>query len=141
VLGCTTLYLAARKGGEAMLQRRFNASTIERPLRAVRRHGVLAVIVPAILPPPFPFKIFVLLAGVSSLPIGRFLAAITFGRGFRYVAEALLAYVYGEQAIQYIQENIGRLSIWMAAIVTIAGVGLILWRRRRGRRSAQSSSR
>jgi membrane protein YqaA with SNARE-associated domain len=131
VLGCTLLYAVARKGGEAMLHRRFRAATAERALRAIRRYGVLAVIIPAILPPPFPFKVFVLLAGVSSLPLGPFLAAVAFGRGFRYTAEAWLAYLYGEQAIQYVHENLGRLSVWMAITVAVVGLAIIVWRRRR----------
>jgi membrane protein YqaA with SNARE-associated domain len=131
ILGCTVLYLVARRGGEAMLHRRFRASTVQRALGAIRRYGVLAVVVPAILPPPFPFKIFVLLAGVSGVPLRSFLAAIAFGRGFRYFAEALLAYRYGEQAIQYIAQNVGQLSVWVAAAVAVAGVAVIVWRRRK----------
>ena len=133
VVGCYAIYLAARKGGEAMV-RRFHARTAERALAAIRRYGVLAVMVPAILPPPLPFKIFVILAGVSSIPTGSFLAAILFGRGFRYTVEALLAYRYGDGAMQYIGQNVGRLSIWMAITVTVVGAAIIVWRRYRGRR-------
>jgi membrane protein YqaA with SNARE-associated domain len=129
VLGCYAIYLTARKGGEAML-RRFPARTAERALAAIRRYGILAVIVPAILPPPLPFKIFVVLAGVSSIPVRAFVIAVIFGRGFRYTVEALLAYRYGESAIQYASQNVGRLSIWMAITVTIVGVAIMLWRRR-----------
>jgi membrane protein YqaA with SNARE-associated domain len=131
VLGCYAIYLAARKGGEAVL-RRFHARTTERALAAIRKYGMLAVIVPAILPPPLPFKIFVVLAGVSSVPTGSFIAAVVVGRGFRYVVEALLAYRFGDAAMLYISQNVGRLSIWMAISVAVLGVAFILWRRRRG---------
>jgi uncharacterized membrane protein YdjX (TVP38/TMEM64 family) len=112
------------------LSRRAEARTAKRALAAIRRYGVLAVLVPAILPPPLPFKIFVILAGVSGIPTGRFIGAIIVGRGFRYAAEAILAYRYGEAAIAYISQNVGRLSIWMAITVAIVGAAIVIWRRR-----------
>src|SRR5262245_17724102 len=91
VLGCYVLYAVSRKGGEAVLRRRFRASTLERNLELVRRYGLLAVVVPSILPPPAPFKIFVILAGLSGIGPGSFTAAVIIGRSFRYGIEALLA--------------------------------------------------
>ena len=55
--------------------------------------GVMAVLIPSLLPPPAPFKIFVLLAGVAGISAGRFASAIAIGRGVRYFGEALLAVV------------------------------------------------
>ena len=66
VLGCLALYFVARKGGEAFLRKRFKASHVERGLNLLQKYGLLVVIVPALLPPPAPFKIFVLLAGVAA---------------------------------------------------------------------------
>ncbi len=129
-IGCYAIYTVAKKGGEALLHRRFHARTTERAMRAIRRHGVLAVIVPALLPPPLPFKIFVVLAGVSSIPTGSFMAAVIAGRGFRYLAEALLAYWYGEAAMAYINENMGPLSVWLAGAVAVLGALFIIWQRR-----------
>jgi membrane protein YqaA with SNARE-associated domain len=130
VLGCYAIYAVSKAGGEAVIRRRFHARTIERPLAAIRRWGVLAVIVPSILPPPMPFKIFVILAGVAGMPTGAFVAATVAGRGFRYLVEALLAYRYGEAAVRYINQNMGRLSIWAAIAVGVVGIAMVLWRRR-----------
>jgi membrane protein YqaA with SNARE-associated domain len=129
VAGCYVLYAVARKGGEAVFRRRFRARTFDRSLQAIRRYGLLAVVVPSILPPPAPFKIFVILAGLSGIGPGAFTLAIFIGRAFRYGAEALLAYRYGNQAMAFINEHLGKVSIWLA--VAIAGVGLavVLWRR------------
>jgi membrane protein YqaA with SNARE-associated domain len=129
VFGCLAIYYVARKGGDAML-RRFPTATLERSLNLLRRYGVMAVIVPSLLPPPAPFKIFVILAGVSAIPARRFAVAIVFGRGFRYAAEALLAYRYGSAAIGYINENIARLSLWLAGGILAIGL-LVIWFRRR----------
>src|SRR3954451_17788408 len=59
VLGCLLLYSIMRRGGQALLRRRFNPEHILRAERAYARFGVLALAVPAVLPPPLPFKIFV----------------------------------------------------------------------------------
>ena len=91
VAGCLVLYYIGKKGGEALMRRRFNSGSVDRTLGAFRRHGVMAVLVPAILPPPAPFKIFVLLAGVADISATRFTIAIVIGRGARYFVEGLLA--------------------------------------------------
>jgi membrane protein YqaA with SNARE-associated domain len=139
VIGCYTLYSIFRKGGEAMLRRRFKPERLERGLGVIRRYGLLAVLIPAILPPPAPFKIFVILAGASGIPVRRFLMAVILGRGFRYFAEALLAYHYGSSAMAYISENLGPLSFSVAAVVAVLGAVYIVWRRRSRRPQAGSS--
>jgi membrane protein YqaA with SNARE-associated domain len=131
MLGCFAIYFVSRKGGEAMLRRRFKETTANRALATIRRYGLLAVVIPSILPPPAPFKIFVILAGVSGIPVRSFGLAILIGRGFRYTAEALLAYFYGEQAMRYIHDNLGHLSLWTAVAITVVAAVVIVWRRRR----------
>ena len=129
--GCLVLYTIARKGGEAFLRRRFSEAQIERGLGLFRRHGLLAVIVPAMLPPPTPFKIFVLLAGLAGVRPVAFTLGIAIGRGFRFGLEGWLAYKYGPLATQYIKDNLATASLVVAGLVLIVGVALILLRRRR----------
>jgi membrane protein YqaA with SNARE-associated domain len=135
VLGCVTLYYIARKGGEAFLKRRFKEHHVERGLQLFQRYGLLVVIVPALLPPPAPFKIFVLLAGVAAIPIWQFVTAITIARGLRYGGEGLLAVMYGERATSFLRDNARDLGLWLAAIVLVLGVGWILVKRWREARS------
>lgn len=130
-IGCYALYAVARRGGEPFVRRRFREGTVERGLATVRKYGLLAVIVPSLLPPPAPFKIFVILAGLAGITPGPFILAIILGRGFRYGAEALLAYRYGEPALRFVNENIATVSIWLAVGVAVFGVGLVLWHRAR----------
>src|SRR5688572_23149023 len=80
VSGCFALYAVGRRGGEAFLKRRFKAGHIERAMTVFRRYGLLAVIVPSLLPPPMPFKIFVLAAGVARVRPLDFLVAVSIGR-------------------------------------------------------------
>jgi len=91
VAGCYAIYYIARKGGEAFVRRRFHERHVERGLELFNRYGVWALIVPSVLPPPAPFKIFVLLAGVAGMSPLRFAGAVAAGRGARYFGEALLA--------------------------------------------------
>ncbi|MEO7191079.1 MAG: VTT domain-containing protein [Vicinamibacterales bacterium] len=132
VAGCFALYSVGRKGGEAFLRRKFRANHIEGGLRLFRRFGLLAIIVPSLLPPPMPFKLFVLLAGIADIKPRTFLIAVTLGRGFRYGATAWLAYMYGEQASVYIRNNLPAISMWLAGGVLVVGIAVLVWRRRQG---------
>jgi membrane protein YqaA with SNARE-associated domain len=130
VAGCFVLYALARKGGEAFLRKRFKERHIDWGLGAFRRHGLLAIIVPSLLPPPMPFKIFVLLAGIADVPPATFVGALVLGRGFRYFGEALLALLYGQQAIEFIRHNLVQVSIWLAVVLVAGSVAFFWWRRR-----------
>ena len=65
--GCLVMYYIGLKGGEALISKRFSGGSVERARAALQRHGVMTVLIPSILPPPAPFKIFVLLAGVAGI--------------------------------------------------------------------------
>ena len=133
VAGCFALYTVGRRGGEAFLKKRFQAGHVERAMDVFRRYGLLAVIVPSLLPPPMPFKIFVLAAGVARVRHIDFLIAVSIGRGIRYFGEGVLALWYGEAAIGFIRENARMVGTILAALIIVGGVGWILWRRRRSR--------
>jgi membrane protein YqaA with SNARE-associated domain len=125
--GCLLMYFLGRKGGEALVRKRFATASVERALGAFQRFGVLVVLIPAILPPPAPFKIFVLLSGVAGISPVKFTAAILIGRGARYLTLGILAVWYGETAIAYAEEN-GALVAMVVVGVLVAGlVGYMLW--------------
>jgi len=131
VAGCLVMYLLARKGGERLLRKWMSAERIAKAQRTFSRYGLLAVLVPAILPPPAPFKIFVLLAGVVQIPIWQFIAAIGLGRGFRYFGEALLARWYGQQAMTFLDENLRPVSLALAAVLVVGALAYAWLRQRR----------
>ena len=126
LLGCLLLYGIGKKGGAGFVHRRFGSTNVERALEAFRRHGIMAVLIPSILPPPAPFKIFVLLAGIADISVARFSTAILIGRGLRYTVEGLLALWYGERAIAFIRQN--GTAIALAAVIIIA-VGFLVYLR------------
>ena len=105
VAGCLVLYYLARKGGEAFVRRRFKQKRIDWATDLFRRYGTLAIIVPALLPPPAPFKIFVLLAGVVGFSPLNLAVSVAVARGVRYFGEGLLAVWYGDLVIEYIRSH------------------------------------
>jgi membrane protein YqaA with SNARE-associated domain len=131
VLGCLALYFVARKGGEAFLRKRFKAHHVEKGLKLYQRYGLLVVIVPALLPPPAPFKIFVLLAGVAAVPVWQFTAAVFTARFVRYFGEGLLAVFYGDQAGAFIKAHTKEAGLILAGLALLGGVGWIIWERRK----------
>jgi len=137
-VGCLVLYAIARKGGEAFLRRRVDPAKVERGLGLFRRHGLLTVVVPAFLPPPTPFKLFVLLAGLAGVRPAAFTIAVAIGRGFRFGGEGWLAYRYGPLATEYIKKNLATASLVLAGVILLIGVVLILSRRQSQKLKAKS---
>jgi LPXTG-motif cell wall-anchored protein len=133
VAGCVALYYVARKGGEAFLLKRFKASHVEGATKMLQKFGLLVVVVPALLPPPAPFKIFVLLAGVAGVPLWQFAAGVFIARFLRYGAEGLLAVYYGEAAGAYLQAHAKEAGLVLAGLALLAGGVWIAWQRRRER--------
>jgi membrane protein YqaA with SNARE-associated domain len=129
LVGCFALYLAARRGGDAFMRKRFKAHHVDRALRLYQRFGLLAVIVPSLLPPPMPFKAFVLLAGVAHVSPLKFSLAILIGRGIRYFGQGYLAVLYGERAVDLIRAHGTEAGIALAALALTIGVVFYLIRR------------
>lgn len=129
--GCLVMYALGRKGGDAFLRQRFDSRHLERATRLFARYGLLAVIVPALLPPPTPFKLFVVLAGVVAMPVPTFVIAVAIGRGLRYFGEGLLAVWYGDLAVGYVRDHPLQVSAVLFAAVAVGGIAYYLWRRRR----------
>jgi membrane protein YqaA with SNARE-associated domain len=105
VLGCLLLYTIMRRGGQALLRRRFKRENIEKVERAYARYGFLAIAIPALLPPPMPFKIFVATAGTLEYPRWKFLVTVMVARAFRYYVEGILAVFYGRRVLLFLRDN------------------------------------
>lgn len=129
VAGCYVLYLIAERGGEAFLAKRLKAGHIERALAVYRRRGVLALVVPAILPPPAPFKLFVLMAGVAEVRPMKFVLSIAAARGLRYLVLGALAVRYGDFALELMRTQGRTVAIWVAGIIVAAALAWWLFRR------------
>jgi len=130
IIGCTLLYSVGRKGGEAFLQKRFSSERLLRIRHWYQKYGILAIIVPSLLPPPTPFKIFVLSAGTFGISWSRFILAVGVGRGLRYFAEGFLAVEYGPYAIQFVHDNFGKIGVGLATAILVSVFIYILIKRR-----------
>ena len=139
--GCTALWYLGRRGGEALLVKRFGAARVEQTRAIFRRWDLLALAVPAMAPPPMPFKIFVLSAGVFGLPFRRFAITLIVARGLRYTFWGVIGVIYGHRAVAMLQ----RVDAWfranavalLAGLAVLAAVGLVTawaW----GRRAAKA---
>ena len=119
VLGCVVLYFIARKGGEAIFHKK--AGKHGHAIRHwVEQNGFVGMLIAALLPPPTPFKFFVLAAGVFEVPLFSYTAAITIARLFRYFGIGYLAIRYGADAMPYLMHHKLRVSVFVISLVTVS---------------------
>jgi membrane protein DedA with SNARE-associated domain len=121
------LYTIMRRGGQAVMRKRFRVEHIVRVERAYARFGFFALAIPALLPPPMPFKIFVATAGALEYPRWRFMMTIMIARSVRYYVEGTLAVFYGELVIEFLKKN-GLLILSVAASLCVIGVAIYVVR-------------
>ena len=126
VVGSLILYHLGKKGGEALFRKRFTRDQVERVQTAIRRYGVIGIIVPSMLPPPVPLKPFAVGAGVIGMPATTFVWSILLGRGLRYGIEAVLAYCYGRAVVRFLGEH-GTAAAIGAGILVVAGLVVYGW--------------
>ena len=133
-LGCLVLYRIGRTGGEVAV-RRLDPEKVERVTAKVRDNDVAAVMVALLAPPPFPTKVFMLVAGLVGMPWPRFAATVFVARMIRFSAEAYLAVRLGDRALEALQQNYPLVG----AVLLGAGLLYVAIRWFRGR-SAQAAT-
>ncbi|MGH9669688.1 MAG: YqaA family protein [Terriglobales bacterium] len=131
-LGSVVVYYIGRKGEEVLLEKRIPKGKLLSIRRAFERHEFLALMVPAMLPPPTPFKFFVLTAGGLKMRLDHFLLAVFAGRMIRFTVLSVLTIFFGPQIVTLTLNLVKQHLPWVLAVVAL---GLALWllhRRRRG---------
>ena len=129
--GCVGLYLISRRAGHRALNR-FSEKKRKRVMELLDKYDVLSVLVASLMPPPFPFKLFVVSAGVFRLSLLRFTLAIAVGRAVRYLLEGYLAVRFGDEAINIVQKYSTPISLGAIALILIVFIAKALIRRARG---------
>jgi len=125
VLGAFLTYRLSRKGGKAALAKRFPERRVRKVLKTFERWGFAAILVPALLPPPFPLVPFVVAAGAMQYPLVKFLVALTAGRLARYFILAFLGAHYGRQILSVFAQHVAA-TLYVSLAVAIAAVVITL---------------
>lgn len=142
VLGSIPLYIIGYLGGEKVLRKRISEERFQRIHRSFERHEFWALMFPGMLPPPTPFKIFVLGAAVFEMRFRNFLAAVFAGRFVRFFVLSLLTLWFGPQIVGLMGSVVRQHLAWLLGAL---GGGVLVWllmrRSRRRRRSDPSRER
>ena len=131
-LGSIVIYWIGYKGGEVLLVKRIGEERFNKIKASFDKHEFLAIMLPSMLPPPTPFKLFVLSAGVAEMRFTHFLGAIFAGRFLRFCILSILVIRYGPQIVGFfgsVVHNHARLAI--AIIAAAALIGWWVWRMRK----------
>ena len=123
-VGCIVLYAIGYEGGEALLRKRISPERFERIHGAFDKHPFWSLMLPAMLPPPTPFKLFVLAAAVSEMRFGHFLLAIFSGRLVRFMVLALLTRKFRPQIVDIAATLVQKHLSW---ILGALAAGLLIW--------------
>jgi membrane protein YqaA with SNARE-associated domain len=122
--GCIILYLVGYKGGEVLLEKRISSTKFEKIRTAFDRHQFWALMFPSMIPPPFPFKLFVLAASAFEMNFWHFLLAIFAGRLVRFLILSVLVLKFGPQVVALAATLMAK--HWVASLLAIAAAG-VLW--------------
>jgi membrane protein YqaA with SNARE-associated domain len=135
-LGSVPLYLIGYAGGEALLRKRISEERFQRIHRSFEQHEFWALMFPGMLPPPTPFKIFVLGAAVFEMRFRDFVLAIFAGRFVRFLILSLLVLWFGPQIVGFVETVVTRHLSWVLGAMAGGTLVWLLMRQSRKRRAA-----
>ena len=123
-LGSIVIYLVGYTGGEELLRKRIPPERFEKIHGAFEKHPFWGLMFPAMLPPPTPFKLFVLAASVSEMQFFHFLAAIFAGRFLRFLLLAILTIKFGPDIVRIIGSLFKTHWPWVLGAIAL---GVAIW--------------
>jgi membrane protein YqaA with SNARE-associated domain len=132
-LGSIVLYFVGYLGGETLLRKKLPPERFQKIHSSFDRHEFWALMFPAMLPPPTPFKLFVLAAAVFEMNFGHFLLAIFLGRFVRFSILSFLTMKYGKDVVQLVSMLFRTHLNWALGIVGAVLLIVLLvrlWRRK-----------
>jgi len=139
-VGSLVPYLLGYTGGEAFVVRKVGRAKFARVHALSEKYGDLALIIPAMLPPPTPFKLFVFSAGVLEMTWLHFMLSVFVGRVLRFAILSVLTIEFGPEIVQIIQTVVKHHSHWAIGILcALILLGVILYIANRKRSSAQAA--
>jgi membrane protein YqaA with SNARE-associated domain len=121
VLGVAFTHWVSAKGGKKGLEGERKSKRMAYIERKVHDNGGIAIATAALMPPPFPFTPFIIVAAALQYPRNKMLAIIAGSRGLRFVIEGSLALIYGRRIIQMAQSTWVQRFIIAVVVISIAG--------------------
>jgi membrane protein YqaA with SNARE-associated domain len=129
-IGALLPYGLGRAGGELFLLKRIDRARLERIRARFEKQEILAILIPSMMPPPTPWKLFVFASGVFEMRVAPFMLAVFAGRLLRWLALALLVLKLGPGAADLVAHH----SMATVAVVgALAVIGFAWWWMRRKR--------
>ena len=126
-LGGLVPFFLGRAGGELFLMKRINRARYEQLRDRFGKQEFLAMMIPSMLPPPTPWKLFVFAAGVFEMKTVHFILSVFAGRFIRYIITALLTIEYGPQIVNMVTVLTTRHRIALAIVVSALLALLVYW--------------
>lgn len=117
-------YGLGRAGGELFLLKRVNRARFEQLRTRFERQEFLAVMIPSMLPPPAPWKLFVFGAGVFEMRVSLFMLAVIAGRMIRWLILSCLVLELGPGAAELVAHHAMPV---VAVIGSLAFIGFAWW--------------
>ena len=138
-VGGLVFFLLGRAGGELFLMKRIDRGRYEQLRDRFEKQEFLAMMIPSILPPPTPWKLFVIAAGVFEMKMMPFMLSVFVGRVIRYTITAILTINYGPEIVNIVERLATRHRVALSAgvIAVLALLVYWLWRtvwKRRGKK-------
>lgn len=134
VAGCLLVYMAGRQG-RGFFKKKMTGEKVEKFRKMYQKWGLWAVMVPALLPPPTPFKVFVFSAGLFKVPSGRFVFAVACGRTVRYLIWGSLAVMYGEPVRRFMEDHIQQVGVILIIVLVTGLISYVGFRNLAGKKA------
>ncbi|HVN92778.1 MAG TPA: VTT domain-containing protein [Terracidiphilus sp.] len=132
-LGGLLPYWLGRAGGELFLRKRVNGAKYEQMRDRFQRQEFLAVMIPSMMPPPAPWKMFVFASGVFQMRIVNFLVAVFVGRMLRWLVLSLLVLKLGPSAVDLVSRHAVATILIVGALAVLGFVWWWRWKKRTGK--------
>jgi membrane protein YqaA with SNARE-associated domain len=132
VLGCFITDVVSRKGGEAGLKGRVKERQLKYVQRQLDKRAWFVLALASIMPPPFPFTVFVIVAAALGYSRFRLLGTIAIARLVRFLIEGALAIHFGPRILQMAQAPWVEGFVLFIVVISIGGSvwSILSWVRR-----------
>ena len=138
-VGSIVLYVIGYTGGEMLLRKRLSPERFEKIHASFEKHEFLALMFPAMLPPPTPFKAVVLAAAAFEMSFPRFMLAIFAGRFLRFLILGLLTLKFGPTVVELGGKVVAHHFQWVLVAAAAGLIGWLIWRRQAGKNTEKQT--